>query len=139
MLVPAKRDFDVLHVIYGTTDDDLERFLREHDVGLNIHNEPYPSFENRVLVYLAAGLLVLSEPLSPRHGLTPGVDYLEYETPEELVATLRLGRARAGRPRPDPPPRPADGGAVSRVAAVAAGARGPGRGSAGVRRALAVG
>ncbi len=96
VLVPAKRDFDVLHVIYGTTDDDLERFLREHDVGLNIHNEPYPSFENRVLVYLAAGLLVLSEPLSPRHGLTPGVDYLEYETPEELVATLRLAARAPG-------------------------------------------
>ena len=37
----------------------------------------YWSFENRVCLHLAAGHLVLSEPLSPQHGLEPGIDYLE--------------------------------------------------------------
>jgi hypothetical protein len=100
MLAPAKARFDLLHVAYGTTDDELERFLREHDVGLNVHNEPYPSFENRVLIYLAAGLLVLSEPLSPRHGLTPGVDYLECAGPREIVAALELGTRVPGIHQP---------------------------------------
>jgi hypothetical protein len=90
MLAPAKRRFEILHVAYGTTDDELERFLRCHDIGLNIHNEPYPSFENRVLIYLAAGLLVLTEPLSPTHGLTPGVDYLDCAGPQEIADTLEL-------------------------------------------------
>jgi len=95
-LGPVKARFDVLHVAYGTTDDELERFLREHDVGLNLHNEPYPSFENRVLVYLAAGLLVISEPLSPTHGLTPGVDYLEHATPDEFMGALGLASRAPG-------------------------------------------
>ncbi len=100
MLAPAKARFDLLHVAYGTTDDELERFLREHDIGLNVHNEPYPSFENRVLVYLAAGLLVLSEPLSPRHGLTPGVDYIECAGPGEIVKALELGARVPGIHQP---------------------------------------
>ena len=39
------------------------------DVQLNLHNNPYPTFENRVCIALAAGHLVISEPLSPTHGL----------------------------------------------------------------------
>ena len=96
LLDPVKRRFAVLHVAYGTTDDELERFLREHDVGLNLHNEPYPSFENRVLVYLAGGLLVVSERLSPTHGLTPGVDYLECDTADEFVDVLALAARAPG-------------------------------------------
>lgn len=44
---------------------------------MNIHNEPYPTFENRVFLHLAAGQLVISEPLDPGHGLEAGHDYLE--------------------------------------------------------------
>ena len=29
--------------------------MRDHDVAINVHNEPYPSFENRVCLHLAAG------------------------------------------------------------------------------------
>ena len=34
----------------------LERTLDEHDVGINLHNEPYPSFENRVSLHLPPGI-----------------------------------------------------------------------------------
>jgi hypothetical protein len=34
-------------------------------------------------MHLAAGHLVISEPLSPTHGLEPGLDYLEIQSPEE--------------------------------------------------------
>src|SRR5262249_17507601 len=62
----------------------------EHDVGINLHNEPYPSFENRVCLHLAAGHLVLSERLSPTHGLEPGIDFVEISTPEEVLHVLHV-------------------------------------------------
>jgi hypothetical protein len=67
------------------TEDRLLEFLAESDVGINLHNEDYPTFENRVIVYLAAGLLVVTEPLSPWHGLRPGVDLLVCRDRDELL------------------------------------------------------
>ncbi len=61
--------------------------MREHHVGINLHNEPYLPFENRVSLHLAAGHLVLSEPLDPLHG--PGRD------------RLPRGRHRRRAARPD--------------------------------------
>jgi hypothetical protein len=78
MLAAAKADHpDLLHEAFGVGADDLEALMAEHDVGINIHNDTYWSFENRVCLHLAAGHLVLSEPLSPQHGLERGIDYLE--------------------------------------------------------------
>jgi hypothetical protein len=91
-LLDAKHEFDLLHVAWGLHGDALrERFARS-DVALNVHHSAYPSFENRVLLHLAAGHLVLSEPLSPPHGLRPGVDLLEVRTPEELRRVIRAVR-----------------------------------------------
>src|SRR5260221_347632 len=72
-----KHEFDILHLAFGVDADGLEDVLDEHDVTINLHNEPYESFENRVCIHLAAGHLVISEVLNPRHGLEPGIDYLE--------------------------------------------------------------
>ena len=61
-------------------------------VAINAHNQPYPSFENRVCLHLAAGHLVISEPLSPTHGLESGIDFLEFQSGDHLariLATLR--------------------------------------------------
>src|SRR5215207_582484 len=83
-LNPVKHDFDVVHLAHGVTDEHLVAFLHEVDIGLNLHNHPYPTFENRISVYLAAGVLVISEPVSPAHGLLPGIDFLEVRGPWEL-------------------------------------------------------
>ena len=88
LLMPAKHEHDIIHIAHGVTDDRLLAYLREVDVGLNIHNEPYPTFENRVSVSCAAGLLVVSEPLSPTHGLEPGIDYLEVHNFQDLLVAL---------------------------------------------------
>jgi len=80
-LNPIKHYFDVVHLAHGVTDDKLREFIAEADAGINLHNEPYPTFENRCGVYLAAGLLLISESLDPRCGLIPGVHYVECETP----------------------------------------------------------
>jgi hypothetical protein len=74
MLTPAKHQFDILH----------------------LDNEPYPSFENRVALHLAAGHLVLSEPLSPSHGLEPAIDYLVVTGAGDLVAAIDALRRYPG-------------------------------------------
>ena len=78
MLAAAKADHpDLVHEAFGVGASDLEELMASHDVALNLHNDTYWSFENRVCLHLAAGHLVLSEPLSPQHGLERGIDYLE--------------------------------------------------------------
>ena len=57
-LVEIKHLFDLVHMAHGVFGDRLLDLMRETDVGINLHNEPYPSFENRVSLHLAAGNLV---------------------------------------------------------------------------------
>lgn len=85
MLAEVRERREVLHLAFGVDAAHLEELLDEHHVAINIHNNPYPSFENRVCLHLAAGHLVLTESLSPSHGLEPGIDLLELSTPGELA------------------------------------------------------
>ena len=87
-LIDVKHAFDILHVAHGILGDRLLELLRETDVAINLHNEPYPSFENRVSLHLAAANLVISEPLSPTHGLEPGIDYIEVRHPDDLLRAV---------------------------------------------------
>jgi hypothetical protein len=88
-LARPKAELDLVHAAFGIGMDELGALLGAHDIGLNLHNEPYPSFENRVCLHLAAGQLVVSETLSPTHGLEPDIDYLEIAEPDQLLAVLR--------------------------------------------------
>jgi len=88
LLAPLKARHPIVHVGHGLFGDALIRFLRRADIQLNLHNNPYPSFENRVCAALAAGHLVISEPLSPTHQLAAGVEYLEVATREQLLALV---------------------------------------------------
>ncbi len=87
-LAEAKHRFDVLHLAFGVGADELAAALARHDVGINLHNEPYPSFENRVCLHMAAGHLVLTEPLSPTHGIEPGIDVVVVQKPGQLEHAL---------------------------------------------------
>jgi hypothetical protein len=89
----AKAELDLVHAAFGIGPDELAGLLQAHDIGVNLHNEAYPSFENRVCLHLAAGQLVVSETLSPTHGLEPDIDYLEVADPEQLLAVLRAAVA----------------------------------------------
>jgi hypothetical protein len=89
LLVPVKRDHRIVHAAHGLFGDRLARFMDRADVQLNLHNNPYPSFENRVCIALAAGHLVISEQLSPRHDLEPGRDYLEFDGAEQLAELVQ--------------------------------------------------
>ena len=88
-LLGVKHALDIGHYAHGLIGDDLVETLDAADVGINLHGAPWPlSFENRVLLHLASGHLVLSEPLEPTFGLQPGVDFIEIVGREEL--SLRL-------------------------------------------------
>jgi hypothetical protein len=87
-LINAKHEYDVLHYAHGLHGDELRDVFARTDIALNLHGEPYPSFENRVLLHLAAGHLVISEPLDPTHGLEPATDFLEIRRPDELMTIL---------------------------------------------------
>jgi len=88
LLAPAKLEHDLLHVAFGVSGTELVELLQRHDVAINLHNENYPSFENRVSMHLAAGHLVLSEVLDPEHGLEPGIDYLQIRSASDLRRAL---------------------------------------------------
>jgi len=92
-LIDVKHRFDCLHVNFGIQVEELEGLLDRHQITFNVHNEAYPSFENRVFLHLAAGHLVISEPLLPTHGLEPGFDYLEAQFPDDLLAFATEARA----------------------------------------------
>jgi hypothetical protein len=93
VLMDVKHHHDLLHLAFGVGAGELEQALNEHDVGINVHNQDYPSFENRVCLHLAAGHLVLSEWLSPAHGLEAGHDFIEITGPGSLWhAVEMLGR-----------------------------------------------
>jgi hypothetical protein len=88
-LLRAKHEFDIGHYAHGLMGDALRTALDAADVGINLHGAAEPlSFENRVLLHLASGHLVLSEPLEPTFGLEPGIDFIEFVGRDEL--SLRL-------------------------------------------------
>jgi hypothetical protein len=89
LLELAKRELDIVHAAFGIGADELGVLLDAHPIAVNAHNQPYPSFENRVCLHLAAGQLVVSEPLDPTHGLEPDIDYVEVTDAVELLRVLR--------------------------------------------------
>jgi hypothetical protein len=57
-------------------------------IAVNVRETDEPAFELRVPMHLAAGHLVVTEPLAPLRGLEPGLDVLVARTPRELMAIL---------------------------------------------------
>jgi len=89
-LMPAKHLFDLMHVEHGVFGTDLAEMAKGFLIAINLHNEPYPSFENRVPLHLAVGNLVISEELSPTNGLDPGLDFLQADDADDLVSYMGL-------------------------------------------------
>lgn len=91
-LNPILHSSDVLYIAHGAFGGIQRDLLSQVDVAINIHNEDYPNFENRVPLHLASGHLVLSEELSPRHGLEPDLDFVEFYTPENLGSAVQKAK-----------------------------------------------
>lgn len=93
ILLPAKHHHDLLHAVYGLEFDELVDVLAGSDVGVHLNIGSALGFSSRALVHLAAGQLLISEPLLPAHGLEVNIDYLQLSGPGMLVETLeRLER-----------------------------------------------
>jgi hypothetical protein len=88
-LIAVKHELDIGHYAHGLVGEELERALAAADVGINVHGDQWvDTFEHVALIHLAAGHLLISEPLRPMFGLEPGIDFLEVENRDEL--NLRL-------------------------------------------------
>ena len=95
-LIDAKHEFDLLHVACGLHGDALRELFARTDVALNVHAQRLPELrEPRPAAPGRRPSALISEPLSPHHGLRPGVDLLEARTPDELRRAIRSVRAVA--------------------------------------------
>lgn len=93
LVVDSKHRHELLHVASGLRGDDLRAVLASADVAIDVRDDDAPGFGPRVALYLAAGLLLVSESLTPAHGLRPGVDHAEITSSDELVELLYRVRA----------------------------------------------
>jgi len=96
LLIDSKHRHEVLHVAAGLHGDALADELAGAEVAIDVRDDDKPGFGQRVALYLAAGLLLISEPLHPRSGLRPGEDHLEIRDSAELVELLHRVRADPG-------------------------------------------
>jgi hypothetical protein len=89
----AKHSHDVVHYSHGLFGEALREALVATDVGIAVSAEPGGGIPAQALLHLAAGQLLVSEPLAPSHGLEPGIDFLEFEGStglNNLLVQLRL-------------------------------------------------
>jgi hypothetical protein len=93
LLVDSKHRHELLHIASGLRGDALAAVLASAVVAINARDDDAPGFGPRVALYLAAGLLLVTEPLHPPHGLQAGSDHIEIRSSRELVELL--GRVRA--------------------------------------------
>lgn len=93
-LDPIKQKFNPLVIDNGLDLGELGDLLKNKSVvGLNLHVGSMLTFENRVLMHMAQGHLVVSQILTPDFGILPGCEYLAFESPSELIQTLDLCQA----------------------------------------------
>jgi hypothetical protein len=88
VLTPSKHAHDVVHYAHGLVGDDFTAVLAAADVGIALHAEPGPGFPAQALLHLAAGQLLIAERLTPPCGLEPGIDFLQIDSREGLMALL---------------------------------------------------
>ena len=84
MLAPVKMRFNTVHVAHGLRDEDARVLMNRSKLVLNLHNEAYPNFENRVVQALFCRRPVLSERLSGDL-LIADRDYIMVSSPEDLL------------------------------------------------------
>jgi hypothetical protein len=88
ILTPAKHDHDVVHYTHGLTGGALIAELRKADIGVALPPHAGGGFPAQALVHLAAGQLLLTERLQPGCGLEPGIDFLQLDSRDDLLAVL---------------------------------------------------
>jgi hypothetical protein len=92
-LLPLKHDFDLMHAVGGLSVDELEGLLARSDVGVVVQERAGSrAAAHMALVHLAAGHLLIADAPAARHGLRPGIDFVEVQAQWQaahVLATLR--------------------------------------------------
>jgi len=88
VLTPAKHAYDVVHYAHGLAGRRFAAVLAAADVGIALNAESGVGFPAQALAHLAAGQLLLAEPLTPRCGLEPGIDFIEIDSRDALTTLL---------------------------------------------------
>ena len=88
-LVDAKHHYELSHYAYGLEGDALREVLATHNVGVAVRREEgLATFAPTAALHLAAGHLLITEPLRPTRGLEPGLDHLTVAHKGELMHVL---------------------------------------------------
>lgn len=69
---------------HGMVGNELRRILNKTKIGINVHTENLPALEDRLQIYMACKLFVLSQPLSHRDFFRPGVHFVEFGNDNDL-------------------------------------------------------
>ncbi len=92
-----KHKFNFLHIAHGIWGPELVKYYNQAKICLNVHAENEISWEPRMQQMLAAGALVVSEPISPNKYLKPARDYAEAGTPQEMYQKVEHYLSDEGR------------------------------------------
>lgn len=93
-LMEQKHFYDLTHYAFGLAGERLVEVLERTNTGVVLQQAPIPSFPPQVALHLAAGHLVVSEPLVPRRGLEPWLDHVVVEAPDQLRRVLEWLKLR---------------------------------------------
>ncbi|WP_295544013.1 glycosyltransferase [uncultured Thiohalocapsa sp.] len=81
---PLKHAYRFLHICHGIWGAELVQYVRRAHICLNVHAEAEISWEPRVQMLLACGVLLISERITPNPVLRPGIDYVEVDSPRQM-------------------------------------------------------
>ena len=91
MLLPSKHLWGdrFLHIAHGVNGAELNTLMNMSKIGINAHCEALPALENRMQACMAAGLFVMSEPLSHNDFFVPGQHFVEFRDSDELIRVAK--------------------------------------------------
>jgi hypothetical protein len=94
-LVEPKHHYDLSHYAYGLAGEPLREVLEATNIGVLVRRDvALAAFPPAALLHLAAGHVLLTEPLRPPRGLEPGLDHVEVQAPDQLLHHLHQLRKR---------------------------------------------
>ena len=79
--------YNVIHVAHGLREEEARVLMNRSKLVLNLHNEAYPNFENRVIQALFCSRPVVSELLTG-DTIVAGRHYTRTDTPDALCRVV---------------------------------------------------
>ncbi len=83
-LSPLKAFYKVIHIAHGLFDEDAAKLMASSRIVLNLHNEKYLNFEDRLVQIKFSKSIVFSQPLTMNEWLKED-EYVEFKYKDELL------------------------------------------------------